>query len=192
MSKRKIALLAGCAVLLCVYIIQIVSSNKTALKTISFDAEPDTIELVRPSEKITLTKNGDAWQFTVDGAAEKFDAVQYYAISIVNALKKIELAGTVAKNTDELSRYGLAENQAITATAYADGKKLRTLKLGKTSSTGYQTYVMVDGGTSVFLMSGALASTFNVEIENLKQQEEEPPAEDAEMTGEVELLGEEN
>lgn len=191
MSKRKIALLAGCAVLLCIYIAQIVLANRPALKALTLDAEPDTIEIARPDEKITLTKNGDAWQFTVDGASEKFDAVPYYATSIVSAVKNIRRVDTVAKSTAELSRYGLAENQAIVVTAYAGGKTLRTLTVGKASSTGAQTYIMADSSPSVFLASGALTSTFGVDKENLAQKnEEEPPAEEAEMTGKADDFSE--
>lgn len=177
MTKRKIALLSACIILLCIYIIQIVTANRPALKPLTLSGEPDFIEIIRPDDKITLTKNEDTWNFTTDsGYGTEMVAEEFRVTAMINQLKNIRLLDTVSKKATEteLARYGLDETHAIKVIASENGKVQRTLVIGKTSATGSQTYIMA--ADAVFLASGVLSSPFSVEKENLKAAETENSA----------------
>lgn len=176
MTKRKIALLSACIILLCIYIIQIVTANRPALKPLTLSGEPDFIEIIRPDDKITLTKNDDTWNFTTDsGDGTEMTAEEFRVTAMINQLKNIRLLDTASKKATEieLARYELDDAHAIKVTASENGKVQRTLLIGKTSATGSQTYIMADDGNAVFLASGVLSSPFSVETENLKATETE-------------------
>lgn len=177
MTKRKIALLSACIILLCIYIIQIVTANRPVLKPLTLSGEPDFIEIIRPDDKITLTKNGNTWNFTTDsGYDTEMTAEEFRVTAMINQLKNIRLLDTVSKKATEteLARYGLDDAHAIKVIASENGKVQRTLVIGKTSATGSQTYIMADD--AVFLASGILSSPFSVEKENLKAAETENSA----------------
>ena len=63
MGKRKIILLCVAVFLLAVYIFQILSSRKTAVKELKIDGEITSIviESVKNGE-ITLSKDGEEWK----------------------------------------------------------------------------------------------------------------------------------
>ena len=69
-----------------------------------------------------------------------------------------------------LDRYELNDGQKIVVTASLNGKVLRTIHIGKTSSTGGQTYVMFDDNQDVYLSAGNLKNTFAETIETIRSK----------------------
>lgn len=167
MGKRKIILLCIAVFLLAVYIFQILAGRKTAVKEIKIDGEITSI--VIESEKngeITLSKDGETW------SVGKYKA-NYKAGSIEEAIKSIKILDTVSSSLSDsaASMYGLDSENLISVKAYSGESVLRALEIGKTSVTGSQTYVRIDGAKAVSLASGALSSTFGANAEGLRDNE---------------------
>jgi hypothetical protein len=168
MTRRKIVLLSACGALLCIYILQLVFASKNTVKTVKLDSDPDTVLIERNGTSVTLAKNGSAW--TVGD--KKYPANESTADAIVNAIKTISVLDTTGRaGTDSADeRYELGRDKAITVTASAAGKTLRTVTIGKKSSTGSQTYVLIDGGKEIRLVSGNLQDTFGKSADDLRSK----------------------
>lgn len=164
---RKIVLLCAIAVLLVIYILQLLFSARSSAKVVTTDAEIDTLSVTKGDESLyTITKSVAYWYY------EYRPLMENRANGLVNSVKEISLLGTVTSNTNDLERYGLDHDNAVTVTALSGGKAVRVLKLGKISATGSQCYVMLDDGSNVYLARGALRSTFDVDINTLLEPEE--------------------
>ena len=86
---------------------------------------------------------------------------------MVTSLSKIEVLGLVSRNADN-ERFGFTENESVKIICSKEGKILRTLELGKNSSTYQQVYAKVDESNNVVLVSGNPKTLFDVTFENLK------------------------
>ncbi len=168
MSKRKIVLLSACGVLLCIYIIQLVFAMRSPVKNITLSGGIDTILIKSGSDSVTLSKTDDGW---VTGD-KKYAANESTADEMVNALKTISVLNTVGKTGNEAveERYELTGGKAVTVTALSGEKTLRTLKIGKASSTGSQSYVTIDDGKDICLVSGNLHDTFGKTAEDIRSK----------------------
>ena len=71
--------------------------------------------------------------------------------------------------------YGFSDNELIKVVVQKDGKVLRTLELGKNSSTYQQVYGKIDNSKDVLLISGNPKLTFDVTFEDLKSPVETAP-----------------
>ena len=93
---------------------------------------------------------------------------------MIDAISKINVLGLVSKNDDN-ERYGFSDNELIKVVVQKDGKVLRTLELGKNSSTYQQVYGKIDNSKDVLLISGNPKLTFDVTFEDLKAPVETAP-----------------
>ena len=93
---------------------------------------------------------------------------------MIDAISKINVLGLVSKNDDN-ERYGLSDNELTKVVVQKDGKVLRTLELGKNSSTYQQVYGKIDNSKDVLLISGNPKLTFDVTFEDLKAPVETAP-----------------
>ena len=173
MKNRKFLLLAGIAVLLCVYIVQTIGAHRSPVKTFALTDEPDTITIVSASNgTVALTKVGEAWLVNNLPAEEN----QVYILK--NAVKSVKTLGVVSRsNADaDMQRYGLDDMSRITVTVSKQGKTLRTLVLGKAATNADQTYIRVDGASETLIATGNLHGQFDVKAEDLihEPDEEEP------------------
>ena len=168
MKTRKIVLLASCAVLLCVCIIQAIIAGHNPVKTLAISESPDFIEISSPSSKTTLSLDGTVWYVGNDS----FQADKSSVDMILNAVKEIKVLDTVGKlgSDDFNARYDLNDEKAYTITAKKDDAVIRTIRLGKTSSTGSQTYLAADKSKDIYLVSGNLQSVFNKTEDSLKSK----------------------
>lgn len=175
MKTRKILLLAGIAVLLCVYIAQTIGAHRSPVKEFALKDEPDTITIESATNgTITLTKTYDAWHVNGEPAEEN----QVYLLN--NALKSVKTLGVVSRSNAaaDLQRYGLDDMTKITVTVSKDGRQLRTFTLGKAAVNADQTYLRVDGSSETLIASGNLHGQFDVTVEDLLA----PPPEETEET----------
>ncbi|MCR5614100.1 DUF4340 domain-containing protein [Treponema sp.] len=157
MQKRKSILLAVIAALSVVYIFQIIFSAKGKVKELKTKIPADKILISNTSGDIELIKRYGAW-YTQNGITVKADAAKY----IDDTLSTIKILDTVSlsKSEDEQKKYGLTN--PITITTFAQNKKLRTLYIGKTSTTGNQTYIQFDDKKEIYLASGNMNSLFSI------------------------------
>ena len=168
-KTRKTILLALAAVLLCVYIVQLVQAGRSPIK--EFALKEEAAELTIESAAlgtVTLTKSGDGW--TIGDKAYPADSGAMSALA--DAVQSVRTLGTVSRSSSEetAQRFGLDAGNAITVTAKKDGKALRTLTVGKAASTGDQTYVRIDGKSDIYMASGTLRDTFGKSGDDLRDK----------------------
>jgi len=168
MKTRKIILLSACAVLLFICIIQAVTLNRNTVKVFNISEAPDEISIKNASEVINLKKIDDEWYIGSQRYPANASVVDSFvaAVKSVKALDKVGTAGNEASQ----NRYDLNEGKGIVVTASANGKLLRTLCVGKASTTGSQGYVTIDDSKDVYLASGNLNSTFNKTLNDVRSK----------------------
>lgn len=168
MKTRKIILLSAIGALAVIYTLQLAHSGASGAKVLSLKEEADTVT-VRSigastgaggdgSAAVLLQKSDTVW--TVGSKAYKADSA--VVDSLVESVAKLKVLGSVSGGggLGDDDRYGLAEGSALEITLSKGGKTLRTVRVGKASPTGQQTYVTVDGKKEVLLVSGNLAENF--------------------------------
>ncbi|MBQ1198473.1 MAG: DUF4340 domain-containing protein [Spirochaetaceae bacterium] len=173
LSVRKIILLSLIAVLLVVYILQLVISGANDGYSLVLKESPDTILIQNGiKSQIKIVNSNGIWLLK-EGSE---NPEENYAIlpantetvnQMVTSLSKIEVLGLVSRNADN-ERFGFTENESVKIICSKEGKILRTLELGKNSSTYQQVYAKVDESNNVVLVSGNPKTLFDVTFENLK------------------------
>ncbi|MGI5093087.1 DUF4340 domain-containing protein [Treponema socranskii] len=168
MSKRKIILLTACVLLLGIYIAQLASSLRSSVKNKTLGADPDKLTIENASAVIELAKSDDGW--TVGERRYKADTNTVDAL--VNAVKNIRVLDTVAQAGSDAvdERYEIDKTNAIVVKAYKGNELVRTLTIGKTSSTGSQSYLTLDGKKDIYLVSGTLRDTFKKDVAALRSK----------------------
>ncbi len=177
---RKIILLSLIAILLVVYILQLVISGANDGYSLVLKEIPDTIIIqngTKPQIKI-INSNG-VWLLKEGSELPEENNAIIPANSetlnqMVSSLSKIEVLGLVSRDADN-ERFGFTENESIKIIASKEGKVLRTVELGKNSSTYQQVYAKVDESNNVVLISGNPKTLFNVTFEELKAPVETAP-----------------
>ena len=168
MSKRKIILLTACVLLLGIYIAQLASSLRSSVKNKTLVADPDKLTIENASAVIELAKSDDGW--TV--GERRYKADTNAADALVNAVKNIRVLDTVAQAGSDAvdERYEIDKANAIVVKAYKGNELVRTLTIGKTSSTGSQSYLTLDGKKDIYLVSGTLRDTFKKDVAALRSK----------------------
>ena len=168
MSKRKIILLTACVLLLGIYIAQLASSLRSSVKNKTLGADPDKLTIENASAVIELAKSDDGW--TV--GERRYKADTNAADALVNAVKNIRVLDTVAQAGSDAvdERYEIDKTNAIVVKAYKGNELVRTLTIGKASSTGSQSYVTLDGKKDIYLVSGTLRDTFKKDVAALRSK----------------------
>lgn len=171
LKVRKTVLLSIAGALLVAYILMLIFGNASKTKVLSVKQDIDTITIENPAEEtgmMTLYKNNDIWVMGQQQLPVKQALVQ----KMNDVLKEITLIGEVTKALDEDSRYGLTPDNAITVKAYASGKEVRCLYIGKNTQTGSQSYVRTAEKSSIYLSSGAIRNDFKYTVDDLVEKTE--------------------
>ena len=167
-KTRKLILLSCIGILLAICIVQLILAFRNPVKTLKLNEGFDSITVEKADGKITFLLDGSDWYVgTGDFKANSSDMN-----NITENLKEIKILDTIGRlsSEEQNGRYDLNENKAITVTASKNGKVLRTLKIGKASSTGSQTYVAVGNSKDINLVSGNLHSIFNKSEEDYRSK----------------------
>jgi hypothetical protein len=168
---RKTILIFAVIILAVIYAVQLATEKRTKAKTIFVEKEIGFVSVQKSGEEIfSIRKDGDEW--TANGG--KIPVAENKANGIVNSINEIKILDAWKISGDDEERYGLGEQNCIVVEARQKegGEILRTLKIGKTTSTGGQCYIQVDGGKSVCLAQGLFRSTFDVSAEDIKKSAE--------------------
>ncbi len=163
LGLRKVVLLCGIAVLFVVYVLQLALTGRQKMQELSFAEEPDSLLIqigTDVSQTVAIAKEDGAWLV----GDKKYPAAESTVDSLIAAIKEIKLLGQASGRTDDAERYGLHEAGRVLVTASKDGKVLRTLSVGKDTSTKSQSYVQVDGKPQIYLAGGALHATFATSV----------------------------
>jgi hypothetical protein len=167
MKTRKILLLAAIAVLGGAYALELALAGSESIKTLVLAEKPDSVLLDKgDGTSLLLSKDGDAWVV----GDKKYPADAGVAAEIVKAVESVKILDSVSRDGDG-ERYGLSEKGGLAVTAKKGGKELRRLSVGKASATSQQSYVRLDGGKDVLLVSGNLKRTFDKKLDELRNKE---------------------
>lgn len=171
LMKRKIALISAIVVLFAVYIVQLIFENTDRSRVVTVKKEIDCIRVFSSDEeKLCVQKKGTEWFLeNSDSLVQK-----YKADAFVNSLKEIKILDAVSKKTDDAERYGLDKTSALKIVAFSSGEIVRTVLVGKKSSTGNQEYVILDDEKEISLSQGSFRSIFEVDSESIIVKKEEP------------------
>ena len=166
MKTRKIVLLSACAFLFCVCVVQLIMGAKNPVKTLSLSQNPDKIIIAQGNNEIVFTQTEKDWTIGNDG----FFANQADIDNIIKTIKEIKVLDTVGKISNNLveERYELHNEKAIIVTAQKAGKEIITVRVGKTSATGSQSYITLNNKNDVYLVSGNFPSAFSKSEKDIK------------------------
>lgn len=162
MKTRKLVLIIADALLLAVCILQFVFGARDTTKHFTLKDKPDSMEIVTPSETISLYKDGDDWFVGDKKYPASLSMVDSYidAVSNIRALDKVGNTGS----GNDVEKYELTDGKKITVTAKLGDKVLRTIEIGKTAVSSSQCYATVDGGKDIYLVSGGINDTFDTSV----------------------------
>ncbi|MCQ2573484.1 MAG: DUF4340 domain-containing protein [Treponema sp.] len=167
MKPRKIVLASACLVLLVIAIIQAVYSRIDPVKIISLKEEIDEIKIERPEGNITFRKSGDEWYLN-----ERYTANYNSVESLADSFSEVKLLGKVTKtdNQDVLAKYDLNDERMYKVTVSHGGTELKTYKVGKSTSTNSQVYVMLDNSNDVYMAAGMLQNECSKSVNEFRSK----------------------
>ena len=162
MKTRKLVLIIADVLLLAVCIIQLALSARDTTKYFNLKDKPDSMQIVTPTETISLYKQGDDWVIGDKKYPASISMVDSYidAVSNIRALDKV---GSISSVSDS-DKYELTDGKKITITAKLGDKVLRTVEIGKTAVSSSQCYATIDGGKDIYLVSGGINDTFDTSV----------------------------
>lgn len=164
---RKKILLSAIVLLVGIYVLQVSLGGPSGILEFSLDTVPDVIE-ISGGQAGSLRLSGDGSNWFVGDTREP--AAGFAVQNMISALTRIRAPGRVSANA-ERGDFGL--DSPLVVTAYASGKKLRTVQIGKSTANALQTYCRIDSGSDVYLVSGNLRSVFDLPLTSLVVQEED-------------------
>lgn len=176
MTKRRTILICIAGALAAIFVAQILLGQRSPRKNFKVKEIPDFISIENSGETISLTKNGEEWFC----AEKKADARKVE--HLLEEFCEVQTFGIVARSANEAAfeRYGL--NSPIIVRAKSGEKNLRSIFIGKESTSGSQFYVQIEGKKEIFLAQGNLRRDFTFSADDIleKETEEKNPAENSE------------
>lgn len=159
MKTRKIILLSLCAVLLCVCIVQGITKINDKPQLLELKTEPDEIQIIELDGTIEMKKEAGEWKI----GSKKYPGNESEIQSMIKAVSSIKVLDKVDRATNDsvLARYELNEGERILLTLKKEGKVIKTVTVGKDTSTGLQSYIMIDNDKTVYLVSGSMLDEIN-------------------------------
>ena len=168
---RKIILLSCIAVLLCVYIVQLALSRKTGIKSLPLEAEIDSLAIQTASSEVRLSLKDGTWFVSRGEGQTEYEAAQGIVDNLVADVKDLKLLATATRSVgSDSARYGLDDAGKIVVTAYSASKAVRTLHVGKATSTGSQNYVQLDDDGAVYIVGTALRRDFDKQCDDIRSK----------------------
>ena len=168
LQLRKLILSCGCVILLVIAILQGILKSKSSVKTIKLTKAIDEIVITNSEGVVTLKKQDTNWVV----GEQSYPVTQSNIDEIIEKLSSIcaiEKTGS-ASSEEALAKYELNEGKVITVVVKGEGKELRTLKVGKNSVTGAQTYISFDSSSDVYLCNGDYNILFNKNVNDFRSR----------------------
>ncbi|MCQ2575556.1 MAG: DUF4340 domain-containing protein [Treponema sp.] len=168
MKARKLILIIADVVLLAVCILQGILSSRSGVKVFDISQEPDELIIEQPEIAFSIVKEGNDWFVGEEKYPANLSSVQNLVerVSSISALNKVGKAN----NEAALNRYEMNEGQKITVTVKSAGTVLRTLHIGKDSSTGTQGFVCFDNSNDIYLINDNLNLSFTKTPDDLRSK----------------------
>ena len=172
---QKIVLLSLAAVLLGVYILQLSIGGKSKTQTLTIKEEITSLELCtgrEPDNAIIVSRNEDKYTVSNADGSETYDADAVTASSLFDNIKEIHILGNAAKlSSANEERFGLDQNSRITVKVKAGDTTVRTVSIGKNSSSGSQSYLTVDDSNQILICSTSMHTIYATTIDGLRTKD---------------------
>lgn len=165
LKTRKIVLLSSIAVLALIYVMQLLFTGRSAVKTYEIEKDVTAIEIISPSGTNRIACEDGKWFL----GESRYPVSENRAGEFVKALKEIKVLGKASSSSD-MDRYGLNEGALIQVKAYCVEELARSVSVGKNTTTGNQCYIMLDGKSDILLAQGALATTFSSSADDIRSK----------------------
>jgi hypothetical protein len=118
------------------------------------------------SPPVTLSKDKTKWAIT---APQPYAADQDSSTSLVSALSGVNADSSIEDAPTDLAKYGLTD-PSLTVTVHEKSGKTDKLLFGDDVPTGSSVYAQVAGDKKVYLVSSSLKSSFNKELNDLRDK----------------------
>ncbi len=182
MTKRKIVLLSLIVIFAVIYIVQLTQIGKSDVQDIRLEEDITAIRLTHADgTKLVFTKqvipstdgaeDSDMWMLDDGTQVETFPLTR-----MSGQLKDIRILARVSSSA-QAERYNLQEGSAIIVEALNGQEVVRTIAIGKASTTTSQTYAIIDNSNDIVLVSSDLNDVFGKTRDELI-----PVVEEAEAT----------
>ncbi len=166
MTKRKIILLTLIGLFTILYVVQITQIGKSSVENITLESDITGIRISYPDgTKTTFTRQGIPATDTEEEqsmwlADNEIEVEAFPMDRMAGQLKTIRVLGKTSSAENE-TRYDLQSDKAVIVEALNGQEIVRTIKIGKTSTTASQTYAVIDNSNDIVLVSGNLNDVFN-------------------------------
>ena len=168
---RKIILLSCIAVLLCIYIVQLALSRRTGIKSMPLQGEVDALTIQTANSEVRLTQRDGSWFVSRGEGQTEYEASQAIVDSLLSDVKDLKLLATASKSAgSDSARYGLDDASKIVVTAYSASVPVRTLHVGKATSTNSQNYVQLDNDAAVYIVGTTLHRDFDKQCDDIRSK----------------------
>ncbi|MCQ2578590.1 MAG: DUF4340 domain-containing protein [Treponema sp.] len=166
MNKRKIILAAIDLILAVVLICQVAFRTKEKVKIFTIDEDITKLEISSTSEDIVLNRFNALWHVN----EQKYIGDPATCEGLVDLLQSIRVIDQVAKTDSDadLAKYNLQQGKAVVVKAYNGDKLLRTIYVGKNTSSQYQNYLKIDDGKEVYLAQGNFIDEFDTTVDRVR------------------------
>jgi len=147
---------------------QTASTTPPAPKLINVpDTQVATLELQKKgSPPVTLAKDKAKWAIT---SPEAYPADQDASTSLVSSLSGVTADSVIDDSPTDLAKYGLTD-PSLVVTAHEKNGKTDKLIFGDDVPTGNSVYAQVGGDKKVYLVSTSLKSSFNKDLNDLRDK----------------------
>ncbi len=168
---RKIILLSCIAVLLCVYIVQLALSRRTGIKSMPLEAGIDSMTIQTAESEARLTLRDGTWFVSRGEGQTEYEAAQSIVDNLLSDVKDLKLLAVATRSAgSDSARYGLDDASKIVVTASSGSEAVRTLHVGKATSTGSQNYVQIDDDGAVYIVGSALRRDFDKQCDDIRSK----------------------
>ncbi len=172
MSKRKIILLSLIAIFACIYAVQLVLGSKNTVQNVLLEQSITAIRLTTRDGTVSTFHNqvipaSDTTEEQSQWALSDGTRLETFPIQrMKEQLSNIRVLSTVSTDV-HADRYALQDGNAVIVEGLNGQEVIRTIKVGKASTTTSQTYAIIDNSNSIVLVSGNLNDIFDKPVEEL-------------------------
>lgn len=168
---RKIILLSCIAVLLCIYIVQLALSRRTGIKAMPLAGDVDSLTIQTAASEVRLIRKDGSWFVSRGEGQTEYEASQAIVDSLLTDVKDLKLLATASRSAgSDSARYGLDDASKIVVTAYTGQTAVRTLHVGKATSTNSQNYVQLDNDAAVYIVGASLHRDFDKQCDDIRSK----------------------
>jgi hypothetical protein len=137
-------------------------------KLLHFDPKDvNEVTLTYPDQQIVVKRTAAGWhlQKPLD-----VDADQTAVDNLVRAVADAEVKRTLELDDNSLSVYGLDKPEVIVSVELSNGKKLPSVRVGKTAPVGFSAYAQLEGSSQVKLVASVFQSGMKRKVKDLRDK----------------------